>query len=460
MSKEMPPLVTDELGEEIGSQVQPTPTRRGLKPADVMRVVPTLRPPLRPGIGKIGAVPPPAPKQKTIALAQPPPDAARINALGNVERRIPSEPHSEVRPSEKTQVHRPNLSDPKLRPSKAPAASQQERTESSVESVPKQPKLPSVVVADSVRSPNEQASHARSKTDEEERTRVCPAAIIENLLQSEDSETGAMSSAADVATRFGEIPIEELVMAKSGTSNANVGHEDVTRAYDIGLLDTPSQITAPRKRLDSAELETAPRFSIRAEPHKRRIGWLASLLLVVAVCASVFGWIYRQPLGRQAKRLQTSFLQGIDLVARVPAASQKRPPPVAQVIISISVSPEDAVLAIDGSRVSNPFSIRRNADRLLHEISAGAPGYAPLQRRVQFDRDLTVVMALAPVTPSTPVQPEVQEPTSVAADTPRVVAKRAPAKPRPTKSTGVNVNCSPPFVIDADGIRSYKPECL
>ena len=458
MSKEIPPLVTDELGEELASQVQPT--KRGLKPADVMRVVPTLRPPLRSGIGKIGVVPPPAPKQKTIALAPPPPGQGRISALANVERRTPSEPHSEVRPSEKTQVHRPNLSDPKLRPSKAPAASQQVRTESSVDSVPKPPTLPSVVIADSVRSPSEPANHARSKTDEEERTRVCPAAIIENLLQSEASETGAMSSAADAATRFGEIPIEELVMAKSGASNANVGHEDVTRAYDIGLLDTPSQITAPRKRLAPAELETAPRISIRAEPHKRRIGWLASLVLVVVVCASVFGWIYRQPLGRQVTRLRTSFLQGIDLVSRVPTVSQKRPPPVPQVMLSISVSPDDAALAIDGSRVSNPFSIRRNADRLLHEISAEAPGYARLQRRVQFDRDLTVVLALAPVTPATPVQPEVQEPTSVVANTPRVVAKRAPTKTRSTKSTDAKANCNPPFVIDADGIRSYKPECL
>jgi hypothetical protein len=453
MSKETPPSVTDELGEEIASQVQPT--KRGLKPTDVMRVVPTLRPQLRPGIGKIGVVPPPAPR---IALAPPPPAQGRISALANVERKIPSEPHSEVRPSEKTQVHRPNLSDPKLRPSKAPAASQQERTESSIDSVPKPPKLPSVIVADSVRSPSDRAN--RPKTDEDERTRVCPAAVIENLLQGEASETGAMPSAADAATRFGEIPIEELVMAQSVASNVNVGHEDVTRAYDLGLLDTPSQTTSPRKRLAPAELETAPRMSIRAEPHKHRIGWLASLVLAVAVGAAAFGWIYRQPLGRQVTRLRTSFQQGIDLVYRVPTVSQKREQPVPQVMLSISVSPEDAVLAIDGSRVSNPFSIRRAADKLLHEISAAAPGFAPLQRRVQFDRDLTVVLALAPVTSATPVQPAVQESKSVAADAVPAVAKRAPAKTRSAKSPDAKVNCNPPFVIDADGIRSYKPECL
>ena len=457
MPKEMPPVVSDEVTEDVASQVHSTNGQ--VNPVECTQGVPTVRPPLRSGVGKIGFGSLAATKQKTTTLGTPAHTLGCTVARANIEHRVTPEPHSEVRPSEKTQLHRPNLADPELRPSVAPSASQQGRTENSAGEVPRPTKTPSYDVAVNGSHPStEQASNARSNTGEEERTRICPAAIIENLLRCEDSAIGALSS-ADAATRVGEIPIEELVMARSGTSSANVGHEDVTRAYSVNLANTTSQITIPSNRLARSELQTEPRVIILTKRDKSRIGWLASLVLVFVFCASAVGWVYRLPLGRCVTSIHASFLHGINTVTQPPADRQRRPPLVGQVTLSISVSPPDAVLAIDGSRVSNPFLVQHIADNSLHEITAEAPGYARLQRDVQFDRDLTVVLALAPVALAPPAQPDVQSKTLLTTNILKGNVRRAPTTTRLKKSDS-KANCNPPFVIDEAGIKSYKPECL
>jgi hypothetical protein len=305
----------------------------------------------------------------------------------------------------------------------------------------------------------------RSRVTEEERTRVCPAAVLENLLETHEDEAKTPSSAADEETRVGQIPIEELVIAAHGTSNVNVGNDDVTRAYSVELPERASPTTSPGRRRMLAAADQEPRVIVQTDRPPQRAGWLSVLLLVVVSSALALGWIYRAPLHHQAVALRASLHPAVSRAKAKPdnAASLARPATSSKVTLSISVSPADAVLAIDGARVANPYLVQRNVDSVAHEITAEAPGYVQLQRRVQFDRDLTVVMALAPVAPKTDEPQSVAKPVAqVASEPPRAPTgkSRSTAPVKATKLPVAAANCSKPYVVDAAGIKTFKPECL
>jgi hypothetical protein len=304
------------------------------------------------------------------------------------------------------------------------------------------------------------------KQDEEENTRVCPAAVIENLLNGGDaSDEVTARSAADELTKVGQVPIEELVLAERALADANVGHEDVTRTYSFSQeqADPPSQVTAPGKRQQRIELQHEPLVIIQPDPPRRSSKTFAISMLLIAACAAGAGWNYRSAIARQSKTWQASFLRGIAAVTGNAPTPPRAPARAAVISLSINVAPADAVLTIDGSKVANPYLAQRSADRLMHTLIVEAPGYTSLQRQVQFDRDLTVVMALAPLPKS--AQPEVISEASqapvAAATSPRGHGhKAAVAKASQPASAAVQGNCSPPYVIDAAGIKTYKPECL
>jgi len=95
-----------------------------------------------------------------------------------------------------------------------------------------------------------------------------------------------------------------------------------------------------------------------------------------------------------------------------------------------------------------------------------APPRAPLERSAETrTQALAPERTLAPRTPEAPVEPEAPAPQAINADAqatgksspePRPVRRR-PAKP---SSRATSVSCSPPSVVDAEGIRHFKPECL
>jgi hypothetical protein len=144
------------------------------------------------------------------------------------------------------------------------------------------------------------------------------------------------------------------------------------------------------------------------------------------------------------------------------------PQPVAVhgVTVSISVTPADAKLLLDGVVVTNPYSVQRPSDQAEHTLVAEASGYAPLKRNVQFERDLTVVLALAPLPPAVAQNVVEQPPSPSTADAkplagPKVYRKARASTAEPSSPpVASKPNCSVPYTIDGSGIKTYKPECL
>jgi len=368
-------------------------------------------------------------------------------------------------PSERTQIFRPNLSDPRLRRSAVPTAPPAADAMIDEISIPKAPAVPADIAAASQRRPGPHFAESRMR-EEQDQTRTYSTEVVDKLLHGETPTVKPQMSAADDVTRVGEIPIEELLRAQGKQPNVGVGYEDVTRVYDLPAGDARSEATSPRRFLPGAE----PLVVVRSDPPKARWGWLVAFGLLVAATAT--GWAYRAPLGVQIHKVQLRVARGIG--SPNPGNSVRQVAPAPQVTISISVSPGDARLVLDGEPVTNPFTTHRRSDKQLHSLVAEAPGYASLQRSVQFERDLTVVLALAPLPPTdTPVvaakvsdkrldngtdkvRVSVAEPVPVVRAVKGHVNRTVPAATEPT----ANGNCSTPYAIDAAGIKTYKPECL
>lgn len=470
MAKEMSHDLNDETTDDVASKVLTT-KRATTQPASAEQRT-SNEAPQKSGVGKIDVA---THTNNQVPRPLPVPPRARPRVPAPAVPEPPASEQTELSESEKTQVYRPNLSDPPLarpsaRPTVRPAIEVSKAALSA--SMPKPPNVPGMI-------PSAQPAFSTKKSQvsprvgeaEEDRTRVCPAAVIQGLLKKEGAAAPeAAQSAADEVTRVGEIPIEELVMAERQIANATaaVGHEDVTRSYSFNLNDTPSQVTAPGKRQQRIDLKHEPLVIIQPDRHRRKSRTLLVGLLLLGACSVFFGWRFRSTLERYSYTWKASFLRGIGSAT---AHRNKTPNAVvvtAPVSISITVAPAEAVLTIDGSRVANPYVAQRPPDKRTHELTVEAPGYVSLQRQVQFDRDLTVVMALAPMPVVQRAAPEVAkepEPSSppkalvTAKPISKAHAQKIPAA-KPSSAPGEQSNCSPPYLIDAKGIKVFKPECL
>ena len=136
--------------------------------------------------------------------------------------------------------------------------------------------------------------------------------------------------------------------------------------------------------------------------------------------------------------------------------------PSAQAQIRLSASPANALLTLDGALVSgNPAVLTVLVDGREHDIRATAPGYAPDGRRVRFERDLSLEIALsaqvsaateqasAPISSVTSTSPRPERADSVRKKSSTVRV------PNPTQSG----TCNPPYYFE-NGLKHYKLGCL
>jgi hypothetical protein len=411
---------------------------------------------------ELNRMPKPAiPAPRPSALKPPPKPAAHIS--------IDPEPNSGIHDSEKTQIYRPAAKNPHLDANSAPTARPHRESPEAVV-IPKEPRVPADIAAASQRWGLERPTPASRRLQnpparlEECATRAYTAEVVGALLNAgNEMPTKPPTTAADEDTRYGELPIEARVLAQSQTTNRGVGYEDPTRLYNFGVPEPKTEGTEPGWRSKLAEANSQPRVIIQAEPSKSHRGWWVFLGLAVTVTAA--GWLYRAPVGQAVQQLRGNLARGLDAAKRGASAGQAAPA-APLVTISISVSPADARLLLDGATITNPYLVQRRADKLFHNFAADAPGFVSLQRNVQFERDLTVVLALAPEPQVTTLPRAAQGPAPVAAavakkGTARI--KSAPATGRQAKSAGTESpknNCNPPYTIDAAKVKSFKPECL
>jgi serine/threonine protein kinase len=125
-------------------------------------------------------------------------------------------------------------------------------------------------------------------------------------------------------------------------------------------------------------------------------------------------------------------------------------PALTGVTLRLTAFPRGAKIYLDGEvQPSNPFTKTVDKDTTTHTLRFEAPGFEPEERQVTFQQDTEIVVTLRE-TPAPAVSassaPEKKAPTTV--------------KPRPVTKKPAASSCDPPFVVDARGVKRYKPECL
>jgi hypothetical protein len=389
------------------------------------------------------------------------------------------------RPSEQTRIFSVNLQDPQLKRSEAPAAIDGQQA-ANAHTIPLGPKVPTGF---GVAMPGDEY-HRESSPHSlplDEQTRAYSAETIQQLLVEKGAELTTTPNASvveqdDDVTRIYSHPPVALLHADESATLSDINHDDITRTYDSPLealkqeRDVASlgkDVTSPGRRVG---LNGQPLVIIQPEPQvrsKRRYVFLG--LFVVAATLAVG---FRSPIAKQSRALWSLVNLGVDST-QLPAAAVNTPVAVPLVNLSISVAPADARLKLDGVAVPNPFVVQRRSDKLPHELVAEAPGYQPLKRNLQFERDLTVMLGLSPA----PQPAATTEPPKTAggreADVAAAPVTVAPASAAPTRAKKAVVStdsddmakatppkaskgaaCAMPYTIDENGIKTFKPECI
>ncbi|HEU4578290.1 MAG TPA: serine/threonine-protein kinase [Polyangiaceae bacterium] len=160
--------------------------------------------------------------------------------------------------------------------------------------------------------------------------------------------------------------------------------------------------------------------------------------------------------------------------------------PATTIRVRFAATPDQAELYLDGVRLqSNPYSSALPMDEREHELRATAEGFAPVTRKLRFDADFDLQLALAPVQAVERSQPGAAgengnadsadeqkgserseaKPARKPVSSPRRAA--ASTRPAPTRSTAAPAHrapeedpCNPPYVVNELGVKRYKRECL
>jgi hypothetical protein len=358
--------------------------------------------------------------------------------------------------TERTTIFRPNLKDPKLRNSLIPTVPPGAVAKHTpVEAPPTSSKV-------TARPQPTIAEPALGNESWEEHTHAYAPEVIDKLLNVErpTARPTGSGSAADEATRVGELPIEALVLAQRKATNHGIGFDDKTGVYSLATGAETHDTTSPgtRPKIVNPGL---PTIMIREEVPRRN--WLTPTL-VAAGCAALLavGWLARGPIALGFHNVQTQLVRGISGKAAPARPAAPAPAAVpATVTIALNVSPPEARVLLDGVQLSNPCSVQRHVDAQPHTLVAEAKGFAPLNRTVHFESDLTIVLALAPLPQAAPEaavdstpKPKVSSANPVRA----AKARRAEVATEPTAAAAPD--CDPPYTLDEAGLKVYKPGCL
>ncbi len=145
---------------------------------------------------------------------------------------------------------------------------------------------------------------------------------------------------------------------------------------------------------------------------------------------------------------------------------------VAPIELSISAFPPQAVIEIDGQRVGNPMTRHFIPSGERRSLKITAEGHSPQTRELVLDRSMNLEVRLAPITsaPSKegePVPVELDALGTVAEPSPEPQKPATGLRPQPVRPQArsapqrkVKSNCNPPYTIGADGVKTFKLECI
>jgi hypothetical protein len=151
-----------------------------------------------------------------------------------------------------------------------------------------------------------------------------------------------------------------------------------------------------------------------------------------------------------------------------PGASTPKAPAERLVTLSVAAWPVEAKVLVDGEPASaNPWSQRFPVSDRKVRVEVTSPGHRPFTQDVPLNADASLSVQLeaqaapsakaaaAPSTQPASAGKPAAKGKRVSALTPAKAPAAAPAAATPPKP-----NCTPPYVLDAEGVKTYKPECL
>ncbi|HEX6273654.1 MAG TPA: serine/threonine-protein kinase [Polyangiaceae bacterium] len=175
--------------------------------------------------------------------------------------------------------------------------------------------------------------------------------------------------------------------------------------------------------------EAGPRPTVAPPKASSRSRFVVGAALLVALGAAAFAWSRRGAGTAPEPR------------AAAPAATPAPAP--AQLSVTLSSTPDSAQLYLDDRFVpGNPATLDVPGDGSRHTVRAEAPGYAVRRQEIVYDKSQSVALVLDALPPAPSALP------------PKATKDARRTAPRP------RAKCDPPFVIDARGVKRYKPECL
>jgi len=149
---------------------------------------------------------------------------------------------------------------------------------------------------------------------------------------------------------------------------------------------------------------------------------------------------------------------------RTPFAVAVTPRPVAAapvIRLNVSSNPTHAFIALNGKTLgTTPWSGEFPSNAANATLELKADGYEPAIRTVSLAEDLSVEIQLQPVhsVDSSPSESSGPKKTLKRSKTLSVATKSS--APANSPSAPNAPNCTPPYTLGADGIRTYKAECF
>jgi eukaryotic-like serine/threonine-protein kinase len=151
-----------------------------------------------------------------------------------------------------------------------------------------------------------------------------------------------------------------------------------------------------------------------------------------------------------------------------PAASKPTAEVERLVTLSVAAWPVEAKVLLDGEPAgANPCSKRFPVSDRKVQVQVTAPGHRPFMQDVPLNADASLSVQLEAQLAAPSAEPPSAEPPALPTRGPSKVSPkakhanvRAPVKAPAPASAAPRPNCTPPYVLDAEGVKTYKPECL
>jgi len=273
--------------------------------------------------------------------------------------------------------------------------------------------------------------------------RICMRALARHP---EDRHATAAELASDVDTVAAQLdePNDCRALAEAMTREFGDVRQARHREIEARLARAGRATGAfarPTSGLRRRDLRTAPHGpagttrSVSNLPVPRRHlgrGYAIGALLV-ATTVAVAGRLTRGPAGHAE-----------------PVSSSERDvaaPPLASALLRVTAFPAAARVLIDGRDTGeNPCAREVRAGTEV-ALRVEAPGYLPIERSLRVSKDQELVLSLQASPPVAAVTPSARPP----------VPTRFPA---PSPPPVANADCTPPYYLDARGVKKFKPECL